>query len=283
MSSSIGALEEKKTSHKESRKASLLMGILNVTPDSFYDGGSYYHLSDAISRAVELEKDGADIIDVGGESTRPNASPVPEDEELARVIPVIKQLKGKISVPISIDTTRPAVAKEALKAGASIINDVSGFKSQQMQKLAAEHQATICVMHRQGSPQTMQINPMYKSGVTDHLMSWFDNKISQLVEAGVSEDKIIIDPGIGFGKTVEHNLEILKNISKFKSFGLRVLVGLSRKSFLSAITGKPSQHLLAPTLALDALLYQAEVDIIRVHDIYEHKLMVEVLAAYNKL
>ncbi|MCH1429678.1 MAG: dihydropteroate synthase [Chlamydiales bacterium] len=283
MSSSVETPEENKTKSIPTRRNSLLMGVLNVTPDSFYDGGSYYHLGDAVSRAIELEIDGADIIDIGGESTRPNASPVPEDEEFARVIPVIKQLTGKVNIPISVDTTRPSVAKEALKAGASIINDVSGLKSQQMQKIAADYQATVCVMHRQGSPQTMQDNPVYKSGVTSHLMSWFDNKISQLVKSGISEDKIIIDPGIGFGKTVEHNLEILKNISKFKSFGLRVLVGISRKSFLSAITGKPSQHLLAPTLALDALLYQAEVDIIRVHDVYEHKLMLEVLAAYNRL
>ncbi|SCA58416.1 Dihydropteroate synthase [Chlamydiales bacterium SCGC AB-751-O23] len=274
----------KETPEKQAKtnplKASILMGILNVTPDSFYDGGSYYHLSDAITRAAQLELDGASIIDVGGVSSRPNASAVPEEEEFNRVIPVIKELSKKTTLPISVDTHRASIAKEAIKAGATIINDVSGFKSILMQKVAAEHQVDICLMHRQGTPLTMQINPSYRKGVVPSLMKWFDKKISELLNAGVKEEKIILDPGIGFGKTVEQNIEILKNISCFKSFGLRLLVGISRKSFISKITGKPSQHLLPPTLALNTLLIQEGVDILRVHDIYEHNLILQTLQAY---
>jgi dihydropteroate synthase len=209
------------------------MGILNVTPDSFFDKGAYFSLDLAIQQGLRLFQDGADILDVGGESTRPGAPIVSEEEELRRVIPVISALKPIVPIPISIDTVKPAVALAAVGAGATLINDVSGFRNPAMREIAATTGVDVCVMHMQGTPETMQRNPHYESGVVSHILQWFEQQIEMLIEAGVKEKNIILDPGIGFGKTVAHNLDIIQNLSRFKEMGFPLLLGVSRKSLVA--------------------------------------------------
>lgn len=248
-----------------------IMGILNVTPDSCFDQGRWFDPPLAIQRGIEIFKQGADWVDIGGESTRPGATPVPEEEELRRVIPIIKALKQKIPLPLSIDTMKAKVAEAAIAAGASLINDVSGFCDPAMRAVAASSQQRLCVMHMQGNPQTMQLNPSYPQGVIPFLLDWFKERIDLLLQEGVKEDKIILDPGIGFGKTVDHNVEILQNLHRLKSLGFPLLIGLSRKSFLGKILKKSGyQDLLPATLAANTWAILARVEILRVHDVAEH-------------
>lgn len=254
-----------------------LMGILNVTPDSCFDQGRWFDPQVAIQRGIEITQQGADLLDIGGESTRPGARPVTESEELKRVIPVIRALKEHITIPISIDTRNPKVAEAALEAGAALINDITGFQHPEMKRLAAQSGKEICVMHMQGDPQTMQINPFYEEGIINHLLKWFDLQIESLLEAGVKEHQIILDPGIGFGKTVAHNLEILHNLQNIKALGFPLLLGLSRKSFLGKILNKSYPDLLPATLTVSTLAVLAGVDILRVHDITEHKDLITVM------
>jgi dihydropteroate synthase len=258
-----------------------LMGILNITPDSFFEESRFFNHEDAINRGIEIYQQGADILDVGGESSRPGAKAVSEAEELERVIPVIKALHAKIPIPISIDTAKAKVAAAAVASGATLINDISGFSDPEMQEVAVATGVDICLMHMQGIPQNMQENPKYSNGVVPYLRNWFECQIDILLKRGVSEKKIILDPGIGFGKTVAHNLEILREIAQFKALGFRVLVGISRKSFMSKILEKKTAELLPATLALNALLISQEVDIIRVHDVKEHRDVIEVLKRYR--
>ncbi len=257
-----------------------VMGILNVTPDSFYDGGRYNLQELAIEKACRLQQEGADILDIGGESTRPGAKDVPVNEEIERVVPVIAALKGKLSIPISIDTRKPEVATAALKAGAAMINDVSGFRDSKMIALAREAQVPICVMHMLGTPKTMQANPVYPEGVVPHLLNWFQLKADRLLKEGIRGENIILDPGIGFGKTVDDNLKILHNLQRFKAMGFQLLVGLSRKSFMSRILDKPASETLAATLAMNTLALLAQADIIRVHDVKEHRDAAKVVGRY---
>lgn len=247
------------------------MGVLNATPDSFYSQSRCFRNDLAIARGLELFQKGADIIDIGGESTRPYADPVSEEEELERVVPVIKALKKQLTIPLSIDTMKAKVAKAALDAGASIINDVSGLQDPEMIAMAADTGARICVMHMQGTPKTMQANPIYPKGIIKELLFWFEDKLKALQKAGIKENNIIIDPGIGFGKTVEDNYQILHNLQKFKELGFPVLLGLSRKSFMGKVLNKPPEDLLAPTIALGALAMKENIDILRVHDVEEHR------------
>jgi len=258
-----------------------LMGIVNITPDSFYKPSRTYALDASIARALQLASEGADILDIGGESTRPGASPVSEEEEIKRVIPFLKNIKGKISIPISIDTKKPAVARAAMQAGASLINDVSGFSQPKMISVAAEADAEIYVMHMQGTPETMQLNPQYEGGVVPFLLRWFEDKVNMLIHSGIRPENIILDPGIGFGKTVADNLEIIHNLSEFKRLGFRVLLGLSRKSFLSKILSKPAEELLSATLAANTLAIMSNVDFIRVHDVKEHRSLIDVIEAFK--
>ncbi len=253
------------------------MGILNPTPDSFYDGGRWFLQEKAVERGIAIWKEGADWIDVGGESTRPNANAVSQEEELRRTIPVIRLLKKEISIPISIDTMKAKVAEAAVEAGASLINDVSGFQDPEMRKVAAQSKLPICLMHMQGTPQTMQDHPSYPNGVIPFLLEWFQRKIESLLDCGIGAEQIILDPGIGFGKTVAHNVEIIKNIPKIKALGFPVLVGLSRKSFLGKIVHKSQPDLLAATLAANTLAIQNGIDMIRVHDVKEHKDIIDLL------
>jgi dihydropteroate synthase len=248
-----------------------LMGILNVTPDSFSDLGRWFDPKLAIERGKQIYLEGADFLDIGGESTRPGATPVPEEEELKRVIPIIQNLKKEIPIPISIDTMKPKVAAAALEAGASFINDVSGFRNPLMRKLAAETSVPICVMHMHETPATMQNNPTYSVGIIPFLIDWFSRQIDLLLTEGIQSQQIILDPGIGFGKTVADNVKIVQNLQKIKELGFPVLIGLSRKSFLGKFIHKSYSELLPATLTANTLATMAEVDILRIHDVAAHK------------
>jgi dihydropteroate synthase len=260
-----------------------LMGILNITPDSFFSDSRAPALEQAIERALQLQSEGADLLDIGGESSRPGAMPVSEEEELVRVIPVIERLKGHLSIPISIDTMKPKVAQAAIKAGATLINDISGFCHPDMIRLAKEAECDICVMHMQGNPLTMQHNPHYEGGIVAYLKQWFQEKIELLTTQGIKSEKIILDPGIGFGKTVADNLEIIHNLPGFKKLGFRLLLGVSRKSFLGKILDKPTNDLLPATLTANTLAVLHHVDMIRVHDVKEHRSMIDFLNAYQEI
>jgi len=248
----------------------LVMGILNITPDSFSDGGQYNQVNAAIEHALQMKSDGADIIDIGGESTRPGASPVPLEEEIKRVIPVVEALKKKVDIPLSIDTVKPEVAQLALEAGATLINDISaGGTDTLMAEVIAKHKAWVCLMHMQGEPRTMQTNPHYDDVVME-VREFLSDRASQFIKSGVPSDKIILDPGIGFGKTVEHNLTLLAQLDSFVSLGFPILVGLSRKSFLGKLTGidNPAERLL-PGIAANTVSVWNGAKIVRVHDVKE--------------
>jgi dihydropteroate synthase len=259
-----------------------LMGIVNTTPDSFYANSRCVTEQSAIQRGIEMYEQGADILDIGGESSRPKAAVVTEEEELERVLPVIKALSQSVPIPLSIDTVKVKVAEEALKAGASFINDITGFQNPDMCRLAAESGVQICVMHMQGNPATMQQNPNYPQGITSFLKQWFQTKIESLLSLGVQEKQIILDPGIGFGKTVADNLEIIDNLSLFKAIGLPLLLGISRKSFMGKILNKPAAELLPGTIAINAVAIMRKVDIIRVHDVNEHRAIINLLDSLTK-
>jgi dihydropteroate synthase len=259
-----------------------LMGILNITPDSCFDQGRWFDQTLAIQRGIQIFHEGADWLDIGGESTRPGASPVSETEELRRVLPVIKSLKQEISIPISIDTMKAKVAEAAIEAGASLINDVSGFCDPAMRQVAASAQVPICVMHMHETPLTMQNHPVYPQGVIPFLLDWFKKRIDLLLASGIQERNIILDPGVGFGKTVADNVEIVQNLYQIKALGFPLLLGLSRKSFLGKIIHKSYPDLLPVSLAVNTLAILAEVEIIRVHDISEHRDIIN-LMAYLKM
>lgn len=213
------------------------MGILNVTPDSFSDGGKFFNKTDAVRRGLRMAAEGADIIDVGGESTRPGSAGVSEAEELRRVIPVISSLARKTGIPISVDTRKSAVAEAALKAGAGIVNDISGLAADpDMARTIARHKAAVIVMHMKGEPETMQLRPRYRDLMAEIAES-LERSIRTALRAGIAKKDIAIDPGIGFGKTVGHNLEILRRLGELKRLGCRICVGVSRKSFIGKILG----------------------------------------------
>ena len=244
----------------------LLMGIVNVTPDSFSDGGRLGSVEAAVDHALRLAEHGADILDVGGESTRPGAEPVQVDEELRRVIPVIERLRDRTPAPISIDTSKAEVARSALAAGASIVNDVSGltFDPAIVEVCAATECGVIC-MHMRGTPQTMQQDPRYDdvvSEVAEHLAA----RVDALAAAGINRERIVIDPGIGFGKTAEHNLQLLSAIGRFRALGRPVLIGHSRKSFLKKLLGRPIDERLSGTIGVAIAAAMQCVDLLRVHD-----------------
>ncbi|MDP3260340.1 MAG: dihydropteroate synthase [Thermodesulfovibrionales bacterium] len=253
-------------------KKTCLMGILNVTPDSFSDGGQYFDRTLAIKRAHEMVEEGADIIDIGGESTRPGSEPVSLQEEISRTIPVIEALAKDIKVPISIDTYKAEVAKMALDAGASIVNDISGLRfDTEMPKVVSQYKVPVVIMHIKGTPKNMQINPQYEALIPE-VMDYLRESIRLAVESGIAEDKIIIDPGIGFGKTFDHNLEIIKNLREFTLLEKPLLVGVSRKAFIGKILGDaPASERLEGTAAAVAISILNGANIIRVHDVKEMK------------
>jgi len=247
----------------------LVMGILNITPDSFFDGGIYYEKERAIDRVYELAAQGADIIDIGGESTRPGAEEVSEAEELRRVIPVIETVAGKIGKPISIDTMKPAVAKAALEAGAVIVNDIAANRDDPlMWEIAAAKNAAYVIMHMKGTPKTMQINPVYDNVVAE-VGKFFEERIQKVKKSGLDENSIILDPGIGFGKTVEHNLSLLRNLFIYTKFGFPVLIGVSRKSFIGKILNLDVKDRLIGSVACELFAWLNGASIVRTHNVTE--------------
>jgi dihydropteroate synthase len=256
-----------------------VMGIVNVTPDSFSDGGSYLEPAAATEHALRLVEEGAGLLDIGGESTRPRAEPVSEAEELRRVMPVLERLAGKVKVPLSIDTMKPGVAREALAAGAAIVNDVGANRSDPaMWELAATTAAGYVCMHMQGTPQTMQVNPVY-TDVVREVGGFFSDRLQRLESCGVRREQIILDPGIGFGKALEHNLELLGALETFGAWQRPLLVGVSRKSFMAKLLGAELADRLSPGLACACLAVQAGVRFIRTHDVAETVLAVRMTEA----
>jgi dihydropteroate synthase len=254
----------------------LIMGILNVTPDSFSDGGQFTDIDTAIAHAKKMVTEGADVIDVGGESSRPGSAPLSEKEELDRILPIVTRLLHEVSVPISIDTYKPLVADACLKAGAHLINDITGLTNPDMRNVAVKHNVPVIVMHMRGTPKTMQQNPIYQD-LFGEITAFFQGQITMARKAGIHH--IIIDPGIGFGKTVEHNLQILKHLGAFKTLGCPILVGPSRKYFIGVITGLSAQERLEGTIAAITVAIMNGAQMIRVHDVKECKRAVQVADA----
>lgn len=245
-----------------------LMGIVNVTPDSFSDGGMHFGFQAAVDYGVRLADEGADMLDVGGESTRPYSTPVDVEEELKRVVPVIQELSQRVTVPISIDTSKAIVAREAVRAGAQIINDVCGFKDEQMIGVAQETGVALCAMHMQGTPQDMQDNPSYGNVVED-VFVYLQSRRDELVRKGIDSRRICLDPGIGFGKTHEQNLALLRNGSQFHRLGCPLLIGHSRKGYIAKVIGDKQRSRLAGTLGVSLTLARQRIQILRVHDVQE--------------
>jgi dihydropteroate synthase len=269
-----------------------VMGILNITPDSFYDGGKYFSLESAIKHAETLISEGADIIDVGGESTRPNSEPISVEEELKRVIPVIKEIKKIFpNITVSVDSYKYEVVKQALELGAEIINDIYALRaSPQIVELLKFYPNTkVVLMHMKGTPKTMQVNPQYPNGVVNEIKDFFVERVKFLFEHSIEPQRIILDPGIGFGKTTKHNIEILKNIDEFKTlnidgkkYNFKILVGLSRKSFIGKILGTeenpiPPKERYEGTIVLNTYCILKQVDILRVHDVKPTKQAMKLL------
>jgi dihydropteroate synthase len=259
-----------------------IMGILNVTPDSFSDGGKYVSVEAAVRRGIEMAAEGADIIDVGGESTRPGSLPVPEGEEIARVVPVIRELAGGTGVFLSVDTTKAGVAREAAAAGACIINDTSALADDPgMADAARDTGCAVVLMHRRGTPATMQAAPSYES-LFDELLDELAGSVAAAEHAGISRDRIVVDPGVGFGKRLEDNLALHRNLHDLRNLGRPVLLGPSRKSFVGKITGKEAGDRLFGTAAAVAIAASGGADILRVHDVKEMGEIVRVVAAIRE-
>jgi dihydropteroate synthase len=246
-------------------KGPLVMGILNVTPDSFSDGGRHFSIPAAVDAAIRMADDGADIIDIGGESTRPYSTPVSPDEECRRVVPVIEKLAGRVSIPISIDTSKAAVAQAAIAAGAEIINDVTGLEGdRQMIDVAARSGAGVCVMHMRGTPQTMQDDPHYEDVVVE-IESYLRQRLRWCLDHGIAAERVCLDPGIGFGKTHGHNLELLRATRRFVDIGRPLLVGHSRKGFIGKVLGDPDAERDNGSVGVSLAVAAAGADVVRVH------------------
>ena len=269
-----------------------VMGILNVTPDSFYDGGKYFSLDEAVKHAQKMVSEGVDIIDIGGESTRPNSEPISAEEEISRVIPVIKEIKKIFpNIPISIDSYKYEVIKQALELGVEIINDIYALRAspQVVELLKTYPNTKVVLMHMKGTPKTMQINPQYPYGVVNEIKDFFVERVKFLFENNIDPQRIILDPGIGFGKTTQHNIEILKNIDEFKTLNIdgqnytfKLLIGLSRKSFIGRILGTeenpiPPQQRYEGTIVLHTYCILKQVDILRVHDVEPTKQAIKLI------
>lgn len=244
-----------------------IMGVLNVTPDSFYDGGRYFEPERAVEQGIKLAEEGADIIDIGAESTRPGSTPVPENEQLRRLLPVVKNLARKVKVPISVDTTSAAVAEAALDAGARMVNDISGLNfDPKMAQVVARARVPVIVMHIKGRPRTMQRNPWYQDLMAE-IFSFLAASIKRAVDAGIAPDNILVDPGIGFGKTAAHNWEILRRLKELRNLGKPIVIGPSRKSFIGAVINLPPEERLEGTIAACLIAAANGADIVRVHDV----------------
>ena len=245
----------------------LLMGIVNVTPDSFSDGGDHFDSEAAVRHALQLAEDGAEFLDIGGESTRPGAGPIPLHEELHRVIPVVERVASETKVPVSIDTTKAEVARRAIDAGAVIVNDISGLMfDEEMPAICREAGVGVICMHIQGTPQTMQDDPQYRN-IVEEIYEYFGRRLNALEAAGIPRERVVLDPGLGFGKTAEQNIEILSNIQRFRSLARPVLIGHSRKRFLGKVLGRAVDERTQGTVGITVALAAQGTDVIRVHDV----------------
>jgi dihydropteroate synthase len=244
-----------------------VMGIVNVTPDSFSDGGEHLDPAEAIARGLKVVAEGATILDIGGESSRPRATSISVDEELRRVLPVVRELALQVTIPISIDTVKPEVARQCLAAGAHILNDIRGFRDPETIAAAAERRAGVIVMHMQGEPATMQQNPRY-ADVVREVGEFFEQRLHELAEAGIPREAVCLDPGIGFGKTLEHNLDLLANLGEFSRFGRPVCLGVSRKGFVGTLCGRAVDERMLGSLAVASFAAaRGHAHILRVHDV----------------
>ena len=252
------------------------MGVVNITPDSFSDGGKFLERDQAIAHARRLAEEGADIIDIGGESTRPGAAAVSEAEELDRVIPVLENISD---LCVSVDTRRPAVMRAALKAGASMVNDVQALQAPGALDAVRESKCAVCLMHMKGEPATMQREPHYDDVVRE-VKDFLSSRMHAVAEAGIARDRLVIDPGFGFGKTAQHNLKLLAHLDEFRYLGAPLLAGLSRKSTLGKVTGRPTTERLAGSLAMALLALQGGATILRVHDVKETR---DVIAVWEQV
>ena len=260
----------------------LIMGILNVTPDSFFDGGKHNTIEEAVKHALLMVDDGANIIDVGGESARPFSEPVSVEEELERVIPVIEGIRSKSYIPISIDTSKAKVAKEACKVGADIVNDISGFTfDEYMVDTVSKAGVQAVIMHTKGTPKNMQNNPFYENVISE-ITEFFKERIAFADRHGIEKDRIILDPGIGFGKRVSDNLEIIKHLKTFKEFDMPIMIGTSMKSFIGHVTNAPLEERKEETLASIAISVWNGADIVRVHDVKSAKKTIQIVDAIMK-
>jgi dihydropteroate synthase len=260
----------------------VVMGVLNVTPDSFSDGGRFFEPEAALDRAMQLAEDGAAIVDIGGESTRPGATPVEATEELRRVIPVVERLAANLDVPVSVDTRKPEVMRQALAAGASMVNDVSALAAPGALEAVAASEAAVCLMHMQGEPGTMQAAPHYDDVVTE-VREYLRRRVGACVAAGIVRERLVVDPGFGFGKALEHNLALLAGLARIAGDGMPVLVGLSRKRLVGALTGRGEGERLAGSLAAAIVAVINGARIIRAHDVRETVDALAVLAASGAL
>ncbi|WP_221076416.1 dihydropteroate synthase [Agarivorans aestuarii] len=260
-------------------KRPVIMGILNVTPDSFSDGGAYVSHEQALTRVEQMLKEGADIIDVGGESTRPGAADVALAEELQRTIGIIKAIKQRFGCLVSIDTNKAEVMQQAVEAGADIINDVCALTNPGTIEVVAKSGLPVCIMHMQGKPRSMQANPQYQDVVRE-VITYLKQRVESCVAAGIAESNIIVDPGFGFGKTLDHNFQLLAQLSEFKQLGLPILAGVSRKSMFGKLLGKSTDYLVAASITGAVLAAQQGAHIFRVHDVQE---TADALKVYSKV
>lgn len=262
---------------KQSFEMPQIMGILNVTPDSFSDGGNFSTLDLAVEQAKKLINDGADILDIGGESTRPGAAKVDLEEEINRVIPVIESIRTFSEIPISIDTSKPDVMRSAIAAGATMVNDVFALQKDSAIETVSDLKVPVCLMHMQGDPSSMQDNPQYDEIISE-VKAFLRKRIFECQNSGIATQDIIVDPGFGFGKTLEQNYLMLKELAQFKTLGVRLLVGISRKSMIGSVTGTEVQDRLAGSLSAAVIAALNGADIIRVHDVLETKQALTVLS-----
>ena len=245
-----------------------VMGVLNVTPDSFSDGGRYCGLDDALRQAERMVRAGADILDIGGESTRPGARAVSLDEEMARVLPVLERVHAELDVPVSVDTSKPRLMQEAIAAGAGMINDVAALRAPGAIEVLAAASVPVCLMHMQGEPRTMQTAPQYDDVLAD-IMAYLESRVAACLQGGIARGRLLLDPGFGFGKTLQHNLTLLRDLEALQTLGLPILAGVSRKSMLGAVTGREVDQRLAASVAAAVMAVERGARIVRVHDVAE--------------
>lgn len=258
----------------------LIMGIVNVTPDSFSDGGHFYSPERAIAHALQLVEQGADLLDIGGESTRPGAQPVSVEEELSRILPVLEGL-SHCDVPLSVDTLKPGVMRAAIRAGADMINDVNALRADGAMQAVADSGVAVCLMHMQGEPRTMQQAPRYQNVVAE-VKDFLAARVAVAEQEGIARERIVIDPGFGFGKSLEHNLALLRGLGEFQELGVPLLAGLSRKSMLGALTGLPVEERMVPSVAAAVIAALKGAKILRVHDVKETKQALQIVGALRE-